>query len=89
MEKLIVILKKAKTNMSLFFDPIPEEDEDYADKVVRLLRRDFDTETQNQILLSIGKKLSEAREKDMRKMEEEYELLQKCHANLNSRIAYQ
>ena len=62
---------------------------DYVDKVVYLLRRDFDTETQNKILLTVGKKLSQLRNQDMRKMEEDYKILQQSHNNLNSRIAFQ
>lgn len=78
-----------RSKMSTFLNPQPEIEEDYIDKVVYLLRRDFDTETQNNILLAIGKKLSELRDQDMRKMEEDYKILQQSHNNLNSRIAFQ
>ena len=89
MKKGIIIWNNMRSKMSTFLNPQPEIEEDYIDKVVYLLRRDFDTETQNNILLAIGKKLSELRDQDMRKMEEDYKILQQSHNNLNSRIAFQ
>lgn len=82
------LVKKAKTRLNTWLTPIPEIQEDYVDKVVYLLRRDFDVKTQNEILLSIGKKLSELREQDMRKLEENYKVLQENHTVLNSRMAF-
>lgn len=58
-----------------FLSPQPELEEDYVDKVIYLLRRDFSTATQNQILISITKKLSELRDLDMRDMEKKYQVL--------------
>jgi hypothetical protein len=77
------------TKLSMFTNPKPEVEKDYIEKVVYLLRRDFDTETQNKILLTVGKKLSELRIKDMRKMESDYKILQESHENLNSRFFLQ
>lgn len=89
MKRGIIIWNNMRSKMSTFLNPQPEIEEDYIDKVVYLLRRDFDTETQNNILLAVGKKLSELRDQDMRKMEEDYKILQQSHNNLNSRIAFQ
>jgi hypothetical protein len=89
MKKVKAVWNTMKAKMSAFLTPVPEIEEDYVDKVVYLLRRDFDTETQNKILLTVGKKLSELRNQDMRKMEEDYKILQQSHNNLNSRIAFQ
>ena len=73
----------------MFLTPEPEIKDEYIDKVVYLLRRDFDTKTQNDILLSIGKKLSVMRDRDMLKMEDDYKILQQDSMNLKSRIAFQ
>ncbi len=89
MKRGIIIWNNMRSKMSTFLNPQPEVEEEYIDKVVYLLRRDFDTETQNNILLAVGKKLSELRDQDMRKMEEDYKILQQSHNNLNSRIAFQ
>jgi hypothetical protein len=89
MKKVKSIWKTMMTKASMFLSPEPEVEADYIDKVVYLLRRDFDTETQNNILLSVGRKLSALREQDMRKMEEDYKILQQSHSILNSRIALQ
>jgi hypothetical protein len=89
MTKVKSLITKARISLNNFLTPVPEIEEEYIDKMVYLLRRDFDTETQNNILLSVGKKLSAARDQDMRKMEEDYKVLQQSHLNLNSRIAFQ
>jgi hypothetical protein len=89
MKKVKNIWTRMKLKMHELLTPVPEVEEEYADKVVYLLRRDFDTDTQNNILLSVGKKLSELRDEDMRKMEEDYKILQHSHTHLNSRIAFQ
>lgn len=70
-----------------FLTPVPETEADYVDKVVYLLRRDFNTKEQNQILLSIATKLSKLREEDMRKIEKEYAALQEDHNTLKSKMA--
>jgi hypothetical protein len=89
MTKVKTLITKARLAMYNFLTPVPEIEEEYVDKVVYLLRRDFDTQTQNNILLAVGKKLSVLREQDMRKMEEDYKILQQSHVNLNSRFAIQ
>ena len=83
MKKVKAFWITMRTKISAFVTPVPEVEEEYVDKVVYLLRRDFDTETQNKILLTIGKKLSQLRDEDMRKMEEDYKILQQSHNNLN------
>lgn len=76
-----------QAKLSAFLSPVPETEKEYVDKVVYLLRRDFDTQTQNQILLSIGIKLSKLRDEDIRKMEKEYTILQENTNTLKSRMA--
>ena len=63
---------------------LQKEKKEYVDLVVRILRRDFNTEEQNEILFSIGQKLSALREEDLRKMEKEYGILQKNTETLRS-----
>jgi len=77
-----------KTKLSIMLSPEPEIENDYIDKVVYLLRRDFDTKTQNNVLIAVGKKLSELREQDMRKMENDFRILQEDTISLNSKFAY-
>ena len=77
-----------KAKMSMLLSPEPEIENDYIDKVVYLLRRDFDTKTQNNVLIAVGKKLSELREQDMRKMENDFRILQEDTISLNSKFAY-
>jgi hypothetical protein len=89
MTKVKSLITKARISLNNFLTPVPEIEEEYIDKMVYLLRRDFDTQTQNNILLAVGKKLSVLREQDMRKMEEDYKILQQSHVNLNSRFAIQ
>jgi hypothetical protein len=89
MKKVQIMWNNLKVKLSLFLTPEPEIKDDYIDKVVYLLRRDFDTEVQNDVLFAIGKKLSVLREQDMRKMEDDYIRLQKSSTNLNSRIVFQ
>lgn len=76
-----------QTKLSAFLTPVPETEKEYVDKVVYLLRRDFDTQTQNQILLSVGTKISKLREEDMRKMEKEYAILQENTNTLKNKMA--
>lgn len=89
MENVIIFLHTLKIKLQSFFFPEPELEEDYSDKVVRLLRKDFDVQTQNEILISISKKLTELRLEDMKKMEKDYKVLEESYAHLNSRIAIQ
>lgn len=89
MENVIIFLHTLKIKWQSFFFPEPELEEDYSDKVVRLLRKDFDVQTQNEILISISKKLAELRLEDMKKMEKDYKVLEESYAHLNSRIAIQ
>lgn len=89
MKKVQIMWNKLKVKLSLFLTPEPEVKDDYIDKVVYLLRRDFDTKTQNDVLLSIGKKLSVMRDRDMLKMEQDYKILQEDSINLKTRIAFQ
>lgn len=80
-------LPSIQSKLSTFLVPAPETEKDYVDKVVDLLRRDFDTSTQNQIILSIASKLSKLREEDMRKIEKEYAVLQENTNTLKSKMA--
>lgn len=76
-----------QTKLSAILSPEPEIQEEYVDKVVYLLRRDFTTAEQNEILLSIGLKLSKLREQDMRDMEKKYAILQEGTNTLKHRLA--
>lgn len=89
MKKVQIMWNKLKVKLSMFLTPEPEVKDDYIDKVVYLLRRDFESEVQNDVLFAIGKKLSVLREQDLRKMEDDYIRLQKSSTSLNSRIAFQ
>lgn len=80
-------LQSLQTKLSTFLSPVPEVQEEYVDKVVYLLRRDFTTAEQNQILLSIGHKLSKLREEDMRRIEKEYAVLQENTNTLKTKMA--
>ena len=79
-------LNYLRSRISTFLSPEPEVQEDYVDKVVYLLRRDFDSEQQNKILLSIGTKLSTLRDKDMLQMERDYTILQHNTLILKKRL---
>ena len=89
MKNVIIFLHTLKIKLQNFFFPETELEEDYSDKVVRLLRRDFDVQAQNEILISISKKLAELRLEDMKKMEKDYKVLEESYVHLNSRIAIQ
>lgn len=80
-------LQSMQTKLSAILSPVPEVQEEYVDKVVYLLRRDFTTKEQNDILLSVATKLSKLREQDMRTIEKEYAVLQEDHNTLKSRMA--
>jgi hypothetical protein len=80
-------LQSIQSKLSTFLTPVPELKEEYVDKVVYLLRRDFTTTEQNQILISVGQKLSKLREEDMRDMEKKYAVLLENTNTLKSRMA--
>ncbi len=80
------LLNYYKSKLSAFLTPEPEVQEDYVAKVVYLLRRDFNTEQQNEILLSIGTKLSTLRDNDMLQMERDYTVLQHNTLLLKERL---
>lgn len=76
-----------QAKLSAFLSPVPETEQEYVDKVVYLLRRDFNTKEQNEILVSIATKLSKLREEDMRTMEKEYAILQENTNTLKSKLS--
>ena len=81
------LLNYVRAQLSAFLSPEPEIQNDYVDKVVYLLRRDFNSKEQNEILVSIGTKLSALREQDMRQMEKDYKVLQDNTILLKERLA--
>jgi hypothetical protein len=81
------LLNYVRTHLSALISPEPEIQNDYVDKVVYLLRRDFNSKEQNEILVSIGTKLSALREQDMRQMEKDYKVLQDNTILLKERLA--
>lgn len=81
------LLNYCRTQLSAFLSPEPEVQNDYVDKVVYLLRRDFNSKEQNEILVSIGTKLSALRDQDMRQMEKDYAILQENTNTLKGRLA--
>ena len=81
------LLNYVRTQLSAFLSPEPEIQSDYVDKVVYLLRRDFNSKEQNEILVSIGTKLSALRDQDMRQMEKDYTVLQHNTNLLKDRLA--
>lgn len=80
-------LNCCRTKLSALLSPEPEVQSDYVNKVVYLLRRDFNSKEQNEILVAIATKLSALRDQDMVKMEEEYRLLQYNAMSLKNRLA--
>ena len=81
------ILNYCRTHLSAFLSPEPEIQSDYVDKVVYLLRRDFNSKEQNEILVSIGTRLSALRDQDMLQMEKDYKVLQQNTILLKERLA--
>ena len=75
-----------RSQLSAFVSPEPEIQEDYVDKVVYLLRRDFDSKEQNEIIVAIAAKLSDLRDKDMLKMEADYRVLKHNSTYLRERL---
>ena len=82
------LLKTWRVKLLAYLTPEPEIKSEYVDKVVYLLRRDFNTTEQNEIILSITKKLSDLRELDMTEMALNYERLQKDAIHLRSAIVF-
>ena len=82
------LLKTWRVKLLAFLTPEPEIKSEYADKVVYLLRRDFTTTEQNEIIQSITKKLSDLRDQDMINMAKAYDVLQKDALHLRSAIAF-
>lgn len=80
------LFKLFKVNLLAFLTPEPEIQQEYVDKMVILLRRDFTTTQQNEIVVSVAKQLSELREKDMERMTIEYDILQKDTNHLKNVI---
>jgi hypothetical protein len=80
-------LNYLRAQLSLLISLEPEIQGDYVDKVVYLLRRDFNSKEQNEILVAIATKLSALREQDMRQMEREYATLQEDNSILKGRLA--
>jgi hypothetical protein len=81
------LLNYCRTHLSAFLSPEPEIQSDYVDKVVYLLRRDFNSKEQNEILVSIGTKLSALRDQDMLQIEKDYKVLQQNTILLKERLA--
>jgi len=65
----------------------PEVQAEYVSKVVYLLRRDFKSNEQNEILLAIAYKLSDLRVKDLDQMAKDYAALQENTETLKCRLA--
>ena len=82
------LLKTWRAKLLTFLTPEPEIKSEYVDKVVYLLRRDFSTTEQNEIIQSITKKLSDLRELDMTEMALQYERLQKDTLRLKSAMTF-
>ena len=78
---------KVAKKFDKFIEQEPQVKGEYVDKVVYLLRRDFDIKDQNEIMLSVAKKLDELREKDMRDMEETYKLIQDNTNEFKARLS--
>ena len=76
-----------KVKISSFLEPEPELEIDYIDKVVYLLRRDFNSKEQNKILKEVATKLSNLRDQDMIRLEQEYITLKQHTNDLKSLIA--
>lgn len=81
------LLKNWRVKLLSLLTPEPEIKDEYVNKVVYLLRRDFTSTEQNEIILSITHKLSELRELDMTELSLKYERLQKDTKHLKSIIA--
>jgi hypothetical protein len=80
-------LNQLRTQLSLLLNPVPEVQSEYVDKVVYLLRRDFDSKEQNEILVAVVTKLAKLRDEDLAQMEKDYANLQESNNILKHRIA--
>ena len=76
-----------RATIASYLEVEPEVQSEYVNKVVYLLRRDFDSEEQNEILLAIANKLSDLREKDLDQMSRDYANLQENTNTLKYRLA--
>lgn len=81
------LLNYLKTYLSTVLSPEPEIQSDYVNKVVYLLRRDFDSEQQNEILVAVATKLSVLRDQDLAQMEKDYANLLEYNNTLKHRMA--
>jgi hypothetical protein len=81
------LLNYCRTHLSILLSPEPEIQSDYVNKVVYLLRRDFDSESQNEILVAVATKLSILRDQDLAQMEKDYANLQEFNNTLKHRMA--
>jgi hypothetical protein len=76
-----------RATIASYLEVEPEVQSEYVNKVVYLLRRDFDSEEQNEILLAIANRLSDLREKDLDQMSRDYANLQENTNTLKHRLA--
>lgn len=76
-----------RATIASYLEVEPEVQADYVNKVVYLLRRDFDSEQQNDILLAIALKLSDLRERDLNQMAKDYANLQENTNTLKHKLA--
>lgn len=67
---------KVAKKFDKFIEAEPQVKDEYVDKVVYLLRRDFPIEEQNEIMVAVTKKLNKLRAEDMDKLAREYERTQ-------------
>jgi len=82
------LLKTWRVKLLAILTPEPEIKDDYVNKVVYLLRRDFTTTEQNEIVQSVTKKLSDLRELDMTEMALNYERLQRDAIHLRNAMTF-
>ena len=80
-------LNYLRTHLSAVLSPEPEIQSDYVNKVVYLLRRDFNSKEQNEILVAVATKLSILRDQDLAQMEKDYANLQENNNTLKHRMA--
>jgi hypothetical protein len=79
--------KWLRATIAFYLEVQPEVQADYVNKVVYLLRRDFDSEQQNDILLAVALKLSDLRERDLDQMAKDYANLQENTNTLKYKLA--
>jgi hypothetical protein len=71
----IALRNKLIKKYDKFVETEPQVKEECVQKIVYQLRRDFPIDEQNNIILSVSRKLNELRERDIVLMEEEMEKL--------------